>query len=54
MRLALQAINSGSEVDLENALELESALVGIATMSEDAKEGIEALLNKRPPRFKGR
>jgi enoyl-CoA hydratase len=54
MRLALQAVNSGIEVDLENGLELEAALMTVATASQDAKEGIEAAMNKRPPAFKGK
>lgn len=54
IRLALRAIHSGSEIDLENGLEFETALTAIATASDDAKEGIEAMLSKRPPSFKGR
>ena len=53
-RLALEAINSGAEIDLGNALELETALMGLASASEDAKEGIQAIMGKRPPSFKGR
>jgi len=53
-RLALEAINSGAEIDLDNALRLETALMGLASLSEDAKEGIEAIMGKRPPNFKGR
>ncbi len=54
MRLALQAVNSGIEIDLENGLELEAALMTIVSVSQDAKEGIEAALSKRPPVFKGK
>ena len=54
MRLALQAVNSGIEIDLENGLELEAALMTIVSVSQDAKEGIEAALSKRPPAFKGK
>ncbi|MBI4296864.1 MAG: enoyl-CoA hydratase/isomerase family protein [Chloroflexi bacterium] len=54
MALVLQAINGGSEIDLADGLALETALMGLATASEDAKEGIQAVANKRPPNFKGR
>lgn len=54
IRLAVQAINSGSEIDLENGLELETALMTIITASDDAKEGIQAMQNKRSPNYKGR
>ena len=54
IRLALQAINSGSEIDLENGLELETALMTIITASDDAREGIQAMQNKRPPNYTGR
>jgi enoyl-CoA hydratase len=52
--LALQAINSGSEIDLENGLDFETALTAIATASQDAREGLQAMQSKRPPSFKGR
>ena len=54
IKLVLQAINSGSEINLENGLELETALMAIATASEDAKEGIQAMSAKRAPSFEGR
>lgn len=54
IRLVLQAINSGGDIDLDNGLEFETALMTIATASEDAKEGIQAMLGKRAPSFKGR
>lgn len=54
IRLALQAINSGSEIDLENSLELETALMTVITASDDAREGIQAMQNKRSPDYKGR
>jgi len=54
VRLALQAVNSGSEIDLENGLDLEAALMTIAMLTEDAKEGIDAVLGKRRPSFRGK
>jgi len=52
--LAIQAINSATDIDLENGLNLETALTAIATASQDAREGLQAMMNKRPPSFKGR
>jgi len=53
MRLALQAIHSGIEIDLENGFALESALMTITSLSNDKKEGISAFFQKRPPKFTG-
>jgi len=43
----------GSEVSLEAALELETLAFGAAFATRDAREGIDAFLAKRPPRFEG-
>jgi enoyl-CoA hydratase len=43
----------GSEVSLEAALELETLAFGAAFATRDAREGIEAFLGKRPPKFEG-
>jgi enoyl-CoA hydratase len=53
MRLALQAINSGFEIDLEAGLTLEGALMTISRASSDAKEGLDAFFQKRKPEFTG-
>jgi enoyl-CoA hydratase len=53
MRLALYAIHSGMEIDLEEGLILESALMTVASLSNDKKEGINAFSQKRPPKFTG-
>lgn len=52
--LTKQAINAAVVNDLENQLDLEARLQGIAGRSEDYKEGVDAFLGKRQPRFKGR
>jgi enoyl-CoA hydratase/carnithine racemase len=55
VRAAKRAINLGLQRSTrEEALEVEAeALLSIAS-SEDLREGIQALLEKRPPNFKGR
>ena len=48
------AINYGLETDIWHGLALESQLFGLIFSTEDAKEGINAFLEKRKPKFKGR
>jgi enoyl-CoA hydratase/carnithine racemase len=38
-------------LDLEQAIELESQLQSLAAETPDAKEAIQAFLEKRPPQF---
>ena len=54
VRLILEAINRGVEVDLLEGLNLEANLFAIACSTEDIKEGTKAFLEKRKPEFKGK
>ena len=49
-----RAAQTGSEISFESALALERELQQQLFQSEDAKEGIDAYVNKRQPEFKGR
>lgn len=48
------AVNTGINLDLDSALDLEAALSAQAFTTEDKEEGMRAFLEKRPPVFKGR
>ncbi len=50
---ALDAINQGMEMPLEEGLFLEAALFGLSSATEDMKEGTKAFLEKREAKFKG-
>ena len=52
--LVVEAIESGRNMPLELALELESKLFGDVFTTGDSKEGLKAFLEKRPPEFKHR
>jgi enoyl-CoA hydratase len=49
-----RAVQTGSEIPFESALALERELQQQLFQSEDAKEGLDAYLNKRKPVFKGK
>jgi enoyl-CoA hydratase len=49
-----RSVQTGSEVSFESALALERELQQQLFQSEDAKEGLDAYLNKRKPQFRGR
>ncbi|MEW9670783.1 enoyl-CoA hydratase [Ammoniphilus sp. 3BR4] len=51
---ALRAVNQGSEMTIEEGQALEAELFGQMFLTEDAKEGITAFLEKRTANFKDR
>ena len=51
VRLAKEAVRIGLEMDLDKANQYESELFGHCFASSDQKEGMQAFLEKRPPRF---
>lgn len=53
-RLCLEAVRRGLEMNLEEALVLESSLFALCCASSDMKEGTRAFLEKRAARFEGR
>jgi len=53
MKYALRAINQGMDVDLATGLKIEGLCLGACFASEDSKEGLNAFLEKRKPKFKG-
>ncbi len=53
-RLAKEAVDRAFEGPLSLGLEYERRLLYLAFASEDAKEGLDAFVEKRPPDFKGR
>ena len=53
-RFALEAIRRGLDMPLAEGLVLEATLFGLCAATEDMKEGMNAFLEKRPARFRGR
>lgn len=53
VRLAKRALYRGPEHSLADALDLESAHQAATFETEDAREGIRAVLEKRAPQFRG-
>ena len=49
-----RAVQTGAEIPFESALALERELQQQLFQSEDAKEGLDAYVNKRKPHFKGK
>jgi len=54
VKMAIMAVNHGSEIDLESALIYESAFANLLLISKDKEEGIKALMEKRKPNFTGK
>lgn len=49
-----RAVQTGAEIPFESALALERELQQQLFQSQDAKEGLDAYVNKRKPQFKGK
>jgi enoyl-CoA hydratase len=54
VRAAIEAVNSGSDMSLDDGQLLESTLFGLLCATEDMKEGMTAFLEKRAANFRGR
>jgi enoyl-CoA hydratase len=51
---ALEAIQHGMEMTLDEGMRLEANVFGVVSASEDMREGLQAFLEKRKPDFKNR
>jgi enoyl-CoA hydratase len=54
VKFAMDAIERGTEMPLEEGLYLEASLFGVCAATEDMREGTRAFLEKRPAQFKGK
>ncbi|MBI1968137.1 MAG: enoyl-CoA hydratase/isomerase family protein [Gemmatimonadetes bacterium] len=54
VRLAIEAVDQGLEMTLDEGSLFEANLFGLLASSQDMKEGLTAFLEKRPARFEGR
>ena len=49
----IEAVNSGYDLPLENALTLEATAFGLLAATDDKREGTRAFLEKRAAKFSG-
>ena len=54
VRYTKEAVMRGADMDLADALALESRLLGRCCSTQDQKEGMRAFLEKRPAKFQGK
>ncbi|HEY7194223.1 MAG TPA: enoyl-CoA hydratase-related protein [Gemmatimonadales bacterium] len=54
VRLAIEAVDQGLEMTLDEGLLLEANHFGLLAATEDMREGTTAFLEKRAPKFQGR
>jgi enoyl-CoA hydratase len=54
VRIAKEAIYRGSDMPLEEALRYETDLTVLLQTTRDRAEGVQAFIDKHPPRFEGR
>jgi enoyl-CoA hydratase/carnithine racemase len=54
IRMIKRAVYQGLRMDLRSSLDLISSQMAIVTETDDFKEGVKAILEKRPPNFTGK
>ena len=52
--MALEAVHHGAEMTLSEGLLMEANLFGLLCTTDDMKEGMNAFLEKREPKFEGK